>query len=186
MRIDNMTDRFAKLEKRVKNLEKIAAWPTVKKKFSKNTEEDLVRDLDKLMNKHSNLFGKGIIFSGLAMPSLNPNRLIRWSGCGGFRNEAEVNEFIDNASSEDIARFCLNFASPEKLMIIKSLIKMGPLGQKDILEITKMSQGQFYHHLKDLIGSKLVEKHKKDNYDLSATGHVLSMSFIGIINTFIK
>lgn len=181
-----MADKFSELEKRVAALEKQRQASPPKKKTSKPSEKEFVADLDALMQKHSQAFAKGIIFSGLAMPSTNPNRLIRWSGSGGFKNESEVDSFIDNASSEDIARFCVNFSSPEKLMIIKSLIKQGPLGQKEILEITKISQGQFYHHLKDLLASKLVEKHKKDTYDLSAVGHVLSMSFMGIINAFVK
>jgi DNA-binding transcriptional ArsR family regulator len=181
-----MSGNFEDLEKRIKNLERLVGASDTKKKLPKSTEKELAKDLDNLMNKHSGLFAKGIIFSGLAMPSTNPNRFIRWSGCGGFKNSAEVNEFIENASSEDVARFCQNFASPERLMIIKALIKEGPLGQKEILDSTNISQGQFYHHLKDLVASKLVEKKKKDTYDLSAMGHVLSLSFIGVVNAFIK
>jgi DNA-binding transcriptional ArsR family regulator len=181
-----VADKFSELEKRVAALEKQLKTSPASKKTSKPSEKEFVTDLDALMQKHSKAFAKGIIFSGLAMPSTNPNRLIRWSGSGGFKNDNEVNDFIDNASAEDIARFCINFSSPEKLMIIKSLIKKGPLGQKEILEITKISQGQFYHHLKDLIANKLIEKQKKDTYDLSAMGHVLSMSFMGIINAFAK
>jgi DNA-binding transcriptional ArsR family regulator len=181
-----MADKYAELEKRITALEKQLKGSPSPKKASKPSEKEFVSDLDALMQKHSKAFAKGIIFSGLAMPSTNPSRLIRWSGSGGFKNDGEVNEFIDNASAEDIARFCVNFSSPEKLLIIKSLIKQGPLGQKEILEITKISQGQFYHHLKDLLSSKLVEKQKKDTYDLSSMGHVLSMSFMGIINAFVK
>ena len=60
------------------------------------------------------------------------------------------------------------------------------MGQKEILASAELSQGQFYHHLKDLLASRLVEKLEKDQYDLSEMGHVLSISFIGIVNAFAK
>jgi hypothetical protein len=126
------------------------------------------------------------MFSGLAIPSQNPKRFVRWSGCGGFKSDNEFDQFIETASTDLIAQFSGNFSSSEKLAIVKSLIKSGPLGQKEILSKTKISQGQFYHHIKDLLSSKMIEKLEKDKYDLSPMGHVLSVSFIGLVNAFAK
>ena len=150
------------------------------------SEKELADDLDRLMLKHGGLFAKGLMFSGLAIPSKNPRRLVRWSGCGGFKTDKEFDQFIKNANAEVVSRFSANFSSPEKLFIIKSLIKAGPMGQKEILSATDLSQGQFYHHIKDLLSSKMVEKLEKDKYDLSPMGHVLAVSFIGLINAFAK
>lgn len=181
----NLELKLKDLEKRIKKLEGAKKSETRPEKFvpSKGT---LPADLDELMQKHSKSFKGGIIFSGIAMPSENPNRLIRWSGAGGFKDGKEVNDFLDNANEAGIAQFCSNFSSPEKLMIIKALIKKGSLNQKELLSLTKLSQGQFYHHIKDLINGKFVVKRKKDQYDITSMGHVLSLSFMGIINTFLK
>ncbi|MBT3980475.1 MAG: winged helix-turn-helix transcriptional regulator [Bacteriovoracaceae bacterium] len=72
------------------------------------------------------------------------------------------------------------------MKIIRTLIKKGPTSKKGLLDQTQLSQGQFYHHIKELISNNLITKAKKDEYDLSSMGHVLSVSFIGIINTFLK
>lgn len=177
--------KIEELEARVLVLEGKLGLAVPKKKAS-GTEKELAADLDVLMQKHSALFAKGLMFSGLAMPSENPRRFIRWSGCGGFKNDNDFNSFVENANADLISRFSANFSSPEKLMIVKALILQGPLSQKEILASAQLSQGQFYHHLKDLLASRLVEKLEKDQYDLSAMGHVLSISFIGIINAFAK
>lgn len=177
--------KLLELEKRIIALEKATKQPVIKK--SKNRKEsELTIELDNLMQGHAKKFDKGIFFSGLALPSENPNRLIRWSCSGGFKNNNEFNNFLNLASAEDISRFCSNFSSPEKLKIIRILIEKEALTQKDILELTGLTQGQFYHHLKELISNKLVQKEKQDKYDLTPMGHVLAMSFIGIINTFLK
>jgi len=173
------------LDKRITKLEALLGSSPAKLK-SATTEKELANDLDKLMQKHGGLFSKGLMFSGLAIPSQNPRRLVRWSGCGGFKNEKEFDQFIGAASTDLVSQFSVNFSSPEKLSIVKSLIKVGPLGQKEILGETKISQGQFYHHIKDLLSSKMVEKLEKDKYDLSPMGHVLSISFMGLINAFAK
>jgi|GEM_PF-4505912 len=136
-----MQDKIKELEKRVTSLERKISPGKKDRPSMKTNEKEFVTDLDNLMMKHGNLFKKGIIFSGLAMPSDNPNRLVRWSGCGGFKSDKEVNEFIENAKPEAISKFCLNFSSPEKLLIIKSLMKNGPMGQKEILEQTSITQG---------------------------------------------
>lgn len=177
--------KIENLEKRVTKLEaSLGILPSRSKPAT--SEKELADDLDKLMQKHSGLCAKGLIFSGLAIPSENPRRLVRWSGCGGFKNDKEFDQFIRNANTEIVSQFSANFSSPEKLFIIKSLIKSGPLGQKEILNQTEISQGQFYHHIKDLLSSKMVEKLEKDKYDLSPMGHVLSISFIGLVNAFAK
>ncbi len=182
----NINDRVDKLEKRITKIEKNLAPQKRAKSKSKPKEDQLTIDLDNLMQKHRERFESGVIFSGLAMPSENPNRLIRWSCSGGFKKEKEVSEFLNSANIHSISKFCTNFSTPEKIEIIKTLIQDGPLTQKEIIESTNISQGQFYHHVKDLINNKMVEKPKKDQYDLSPMGHVISMSFMGIINTFIK
>lgn len=128
----------------------------------------------------------GIIFSGIAMPSDNPDRLVRWSGAGGFNSVKEVNDFLDNVGDEGVSLFCSNFSSPEKLLVIKALIKDGPLNQKELLSLTKLTQVQFYHHIKDLISGKFIQKVKKDHYDTTPMGHVLALSFMGIIHSFLK
>lgn len=181
-----MTDKkIVALEKRIAALEKNAKQ-SVSKNPIKRKEDDLTTDLDNLMQTHGKKFKKGIFFSGLAMPSENPNRFIRWSCSGGFKSNKEFNNFLNLARAEDISRFCSNFSSPEKLKIIRILIEKEALTQKEILELTGLTQGQFYHHLKELVANKLVQKEKLDKYDLSPMGHVLAMSFIGIINTFYK
>lgn len=177
--------KIEELEKRISKLEAVMGSSPAKPSPA-TSERELADDLDKLMKKHSGLFAKGLMFSGLAIPSKNPRRLVRWSGCGGFKNEREFDQFIRNANAELVSQFSANFSSPEKLFIIKSLINAGPLGQKEILNETDISQGQFYHHIKDLLSSKMVEKLEKDKYDLSPLGHVLSVSFIGLINAFAK
>jgi DNA-binding transcriptional ArsR family regulator len=177
--------KIIELEKRIAALEKNAKQP-VSKKLIKRKEDDLTIDLDNLMQVHGKRFERGIFFSGLAMPSDNPNRLTRWSCSGGFKNNKEFNNFLHLASAEDISRFCSNFSSPEKLKIIRILIEKEALTQKEILELTDLTQGQFYHHLKELVANKLVQREKLDKYDLSPMGHVLAVSFIGIINTFLK
>lgn len=130
-------------------------------------------------------FKKGVVFSGMAIPSESDKRFVRWSCSGGFKTDKEFNGFIDQASASDISKFYQCFSSEEKLLIIRALIKVGAMSQKDILEYTGISQGQFYHHIKDLISNRLIIK-EKSVYDLSPMGHVLSVSFTVIINTFIK
>lgn len=177
--------KLTELENRLASLEAaMNIAPSMKK--SSGTEKELACDLDKLMQKYGALFSKGLMFTGIAIPSQNPRRLVRWSGCGGFKSDNEFSEFIERADSDVTARFSANFSSPEKLKIIKTLIRKGPMGQREILASTELSQGQFYHHLKDLLASRLVEKMGKDQYDLSEMGHVLSVSFIGIVNAFAK
>lgn len=176
--------RLAALEKRIKKLEN--QNKPLKSISSGPSKGTLPADLDDLMKKHSKSHKGGIIFSGIAMPSENPNRLVRWSGSGGFKDVQEVNDFLDKIDEAAISKFCSNFSSLEKLLIIKALIKEGPLNQKELLSLTNLSQGQFYHHIKDLIAGKFVIKSKKDQYDISQMGHVLSLSFMGIINTFLK
>ncbi|MFX3675599.1 MAG: winged helix-turn-helix domain-containing protein [bacterium] len=178
--------KINELEKRIIALEKLVLKPSKNTRRSKPKLDQLTVDLDNLMKIHRERFSGGVIFSGLALPSDNPNRLIRWSSSGGFKTPNDTDKFIDLATAEDISAFCSNFSSPEKMKIIRELIKDGPLSQKEILHQTKISQGQFYHHVKDMISNKLVEKPKKDFYDLSEMGHVLSVSFIGLINTFLK
>jgi hypothetical protein len=177
--------KLLELEKRVNALERTSR-KVVKTGSSRVKLDALTVDLDNLMQKHSERFKNGILFSGLAIPSDNPTRLVRWSCSGGFKNDKEFDQFIELARSEDISRFCSNFSSPEKLKIIRAMIKEGSLTQKEVLERTDLTQGQFYHHIKELVGSKLIEKLKQDKYDLSPMGHVLATSFIGIINTFLK
>jgi hypothetical protein len=181
-----MSDKkLAALEKRIAALEKKTLNP-IKKVPAKLKLDSLTVDLDNLMQNHKNRFAKGIFFSGLAIPSENPIRLVRWSCSGGFKTKTEFDDFLNLASADDISQFCSNFSSPEKMKIIRILIQEESLTQKEILELTGLSQGQFYHHVKELISNKLVQKMKQDKYDLSPMGHVLAMSFIGIINTFLK
>lgn len=177
--------KLVELEKRILALEKTEEQ-SVKKNLVKRKEDSLTLDLDNLMQSHGKRFEKGIFFSGLAMPSENPNRLIRWSCSGGFKNKKELTSFLNMASADDISQFCSNFSSPEKLKIIRVLIEEEALTQKQVLELTGLTQGQFYHHIKELVTNKLVLKMKHDKYDLSPMGHVIAMSFIGIINTFLK
>jgi predicted XRE-type DNA-binding protein len=178
--------KLAALEKRVEELEKNAKKLT-KKAVSKRKEDDsLVSDLDRLMQSHGKKFEKGIFFSGLAVPSESPERLVRWSCSGGFKNRKEFTNFLNIASADDVSQFCSNFSSPEKLKIIKVLIEEEALTQKQVLELTGLTQGQFYHHVKELVANKMIQKMKHDKYDLSPMGHVLAMSFIGIINAFLK
>jgi hypothetical protein len=185
MKMKTIESRLNDLEKRMKKLENLEK-PIKKSQNTGPAKGTLPADLDELMQKHSKSFKGGIIFSGIAMPSENPNRLVRWSGAGGFKNDQEVEDFINKTNEDGISKFCSNFSSTEKLMIIKALIKDGPLNQKELLSLTKLSQGQFYHHVKDLINGKFVIKGKKDQYDITPMGHVLSLSFMGIINTFLK
>lgn len=173
------------LEKRIVALEKKVEISS-KKTTSKPKLDSLTTDLDNVMQEHGGRFSKGVFFSGLAIPSDNPNRLVRWSCSGGFKTKNEFDSFLNAASADDISRFCSNFSSPEKMKIIRILIQKEPLTQKEILELTDLSQGQFYHHVKELIANKLIQKMKQDKYDLSPMGHVLAVSFIGIINTFLK
>ena len=177
--------KLATLEKRIIALE-TNAQKVLKKNLVKKKEDSLTLDLDNLMQNHRARFEKGVFFSGLAMPSESPNRLIRWSCSGGFKNKKEFDSFLNLASANDISQFCANFSSTEKLKIIRTLIEKEALTQKEILELTDLSQGQFYHHVKELIANKLIQKVKQDKYDLSPMGHVLAISFIGIINTFLK
>jgi DNA-binding transcriptional ArsR family regulator len=181
-----VTDKkLAALEKRIIALEK-KAESSSKKTVTKPKLDSLTTDLDSIMQGHGSRFTKGVFFSGLAIPSENPNRLVRWSCSGGFKTKNEFDSFLNMASGDDISRFCSNFSSPEKMKIIRILIQEEPLTQKEILELTDLSQGQFYHHVKELIANKLIQKMKQDKYDLSPMGHVLAVSFIGIINTFLK
>ncbi len=64
------------------------------------------------MQKHGKANKGGIIFLGIAMPSDNPERLVGWSGAGGFKNSKEVDEFIDKVSDDAVSLFCSNFSSP--------------------------------------------------------------------------
>lgn len=181
-----MTDKkIIELEKRITALEKKSGIIATKS-VSKAKLDSITVDLDNLMQTHSSRFNKGIFFSGLAVPSENPNRLVRWSCSGGFKTKNEFDSFLNKASDDDISQFCSNFSSPEKMKIIRILIQEEPMTQKEILELTGLSQGQFYHHVKELIANKLIQKLKQDKYDLSPMGHVLAMSFISIINTFLK
>lgn len=177
--------KIIELEKRITALEKKSAIISTKS-ISKAKLDSITVDLDNLMQTHSTRFSKGIFFSGLAVPSENPNRLVRWSCSGGFKTKNEFDSFLNKASDDDISQFCSNFSSPEKMKIIRILIQEEPMTQKEILELTGLSQGQFYHHVKELIANKLIQKLKQDKYDLSPMGHVLAMSFISIINTFLK
>ena len=70
-----------------------------------------------------------------------PRRIVRWSGSGGFKNEKEFNQFIDAANTDIIAKFSANITSAEKLTIIIVLIQGEPLGQKEILKLTHISNG---------------------------------------------
>jgi hypothetical protein len=180
----NIEAKLKELEKRIQKLES----PSKKLKSEKAgpSKGSLPGDLDELMQKHSKTKKGGIIFSGIAMPSDNPDRLVRWSGAGGFESSRDVDDFLDNVSDEGVTLFCSNFSSPEKLLIIKALIKDGPLNQKELLSLTKITQGQFYHHIKDLISGKFIHKVKKDQYDITPMGHVLALSFMGIIHSFTK
>lgn len=177
-----MDKKITSLEKRVAELEK-SIQKTTKKRTSKQKEDTLTLDLDTLMQDHRKRFEKGLFFSGLAMPTETPDRLIRWSCSGGFKNKKEFNNFLNFASADDIANFCSNFSTPEKIKIIRILIEEEALTQKKILELTGLTQGQFYHHVKELIANKLIRKIKQDKYDLTSVGHVMAMSFIGIINS---
>lgn len=177
-----LNKKIASLEKRILSLEKNAVKP-IKKNTSRKKDDSLTIDLDNLMQDQSKRFEKGIFFSALAMPSNNPERLIRWSCSGGFKNKKEINNFLNFASAEGISQFCSNFSSPEKVKIIRILIEEETLTQKKILELTGLTQGQFYHHVKELIINKLVQKMKQDKYDLTPFGHVMAMSMIGIINS---
>lgn len=180
----NFEAKLKELEKRIKKLE---ASPKSNKNEKKAPPKgSLPSDLDELMQKHSKAHKGGIIFTGIAMPSDNPDRLVRWSGAGWFNSNKEVNDYLDKVSDEAVALFCSNFSSPEKLLIIKALIKDGPLNQKELLFLTKLTQGQFYHHIKDLISGKFIHKIKKDQYDITPMGHVLALSFMGIIHSFSK
>ena len=180
----NIEAKLKELEKRIQKLE----TPSKSKKLTNAgpSKGSLPSDLDELMQKHSKSNKGGIIFSGIAMPSENPDRLVRWSGAGGFNSSDEVNDFLDKVNDEGVSLFFSNFSSSEKLLIIKVLIKDGPLNQKDLLSLTNLTQGQFYHHIKDLINGKFVQKIKKDQYDITPTGHVLALSFMGIIHSFLK
>lgn len=180
----NLETKLKELEKRIQKLE--ASPKTNKREKVGPPIGSLPSDLDELMQKHSKANKGGIIFSGIAMPSENPDRLVRWSGAGGFNNNKEVDEFLDKVSDEAVSLFCSNFSSPEKFLIIKALIKDGPLNQKDLLSLTKLTQGQFYHHIKDLIAGKFIHKIKKDQYDITPMAHVLALSFMGIIHSFTK
>lgn len=177
--------KIDELEKRVKLLEGIIYKDNSDPAANHVVEDQLTLDLDKVMINHGKKFENGVLFSGMAIPSNNKNHFTRWSCSGGFESNEEFNKFIDQASADDISKFCNCFSSGEKLLIIRALIKKGSMTQKEILEYTEISQGQFYHHIKDLISNKLIEKNKSQ-YELSTTGHVLSVSFTGIINTFIK
>lgn len=181
-----VTDKkLMELEKRIIALEKKSIVSS-KKSASKTKIDSLTKDLDNVMQSHNSRFTKGMFFSGLAIPSENPNRLVRWSCSGGFKTKNEFDSFLNMASADDVSQFCSNFSSPEKMKIIRILIQEEPLTQKEILELTGLTQGQFYHHVKELVANKLIQKMKQDKYDLSPMGHVLAMSFISIINTFLK
>jgi hypothetical protein len=167
--VKKITPKLKKLETRTKKLKKT-----------------LVSDLDELMQKHSHSNKGGIIFSAIAIPSNNPERLVRWSGAGGFNNRKEIDEFIDKVSDEAVFLFCSNFSSAVKIQIIKTLIKDGPTNQKELWSFTKLAKEQFDHHIQDLICGKLIQKIKKDQYDITPMGHVLAMSFMGLIHSFSK
>lgn len=177
--------KIAALEKRITALEKIAE-SSPKKSVSKVKPDTIPYELDKLMQDQSHQYPKGVFFSGLAVPSENPSRLIRWSCSSGFKTKTDFKKFLNLASADDISRFCSNFSSPEKMKIVRILIEEEPLTQKEILDLTGLSQGQFYHHVKELISNQLIQKVKQDKYDLTPMGHVLATTFIGIINAFLK
>ncbi|MBT3982048.1 MAG: winged helix-turn-helix transcriptional regulator [Bacteriovoracaceae bacterium] len=179
------TKKLKELENRIKALENLNVKNISTAKSTRPKLDQLTIDLDELLVAHNKRFKKGIVFSGIAIPSENENRLIRWSCSGGFKSDKEFNEFIDQADANDISKFCQCFSSEEKLLIIRAIIKDGVMSQKQILEYTGLSQGQFYHHIKELILNRLIVK-EKSTYDLSPMGHVLSVSFTGIINAFIK
>ncbi len=176
-----MTD-IKDMEKRLKKLEN-EVFKYSKNKSSNKGNKTLVNDLDTLMkNKYSK---GGIVFSGVAIPSESGDRFVRWSTSGSFENSKEVYEYINQASTEAIFEFCQSFSSKEKLQIIKILLKNESLNQKDIVSLTGITQGKFYHHIKDLLSNKFV-KNTDSNYSLTAMGHVLAMSLIGLTNAFVK
>lgn len=177
-------NKIKELEERILKLEAIKKSAKIEK--TGPAKGSLASDLDELMQRHSKTNKGGIIFTGIAIPSDKPERLVRWSGSGGFKTPKEVNDYLDNVSDEAVSLFCSIFSSAEKLHVIKALVKDGPLNQKELLAMTELTQGQFYHHIKDLIGGKFVHKIKKDQYDITPIGHMLALSFIGIIHSFSK
>jgi predicted transcriptional regulator len=175
-------EKIKELEKRIKKLE-CEVFKTSKKASRKKGEKALISDLDSLMQ---NSYSKGgIIFSGVAIPSDSEDRFIRWSTSGAFDCINDINRFIDQTPIDAVFEFCQSFSSREKLQIIKSLIKNESLNQKEIVKISNITQGKFYHHVKDLLANKLV-KNKDGCYSLTPMGHVLAMSLIGLTNAFVK
>jgi hypothetical protein len=113
----NLEIKLKELEKRIQKLE--SSPKSSKSERVGPPKGSLPSDLDELMQKHSKANKGGIIFSGIAMPSDNPERLVRWSGAGGFNNSKEVDEFLDKVSDEAVSIFCSNFSSPENFSLLK-------------------------------------------------------------------
>jgi hypothetical protein len=106
-----------------KRTQKLESSPKSKKIVKTGPAKgSLTSDLDKLMQKHGKAYKGGIVFSGIAIPSDNPDRLVRWSGAGGFNNRKEFEEFLDKVTDKAVSLFCSSFSSPEKLLVIKALI----------------------------------------------------------------
>ena len=148
-----MKNKASDLEKRLTRLEK-AVFKDSRPATRTTKKSQLVSDLDSLMKDHH--CDGGIIFSGVAIPSKSEERFIRWSSSGNFKTVKELNKFIDDTSTDTVFDFCQSFSSKEKLSIIKALIKNESLTQKEIVKLTEITQGKFYHHIKDLISNKFV------------------------------
>lgn len=165
--------KMDELEKRISRLEKkqnIDKFNPDKSYYPKNEPEYVIK-IENLLHDLKNKIQKALITS-CGFIHFN-DKTPQWSWIMGFDTESEFINFIYNANCKKIAELCSQFTTKEQINIVKNLIVFGPQSQGDLLKRLKISQGQFYHYIKDLISNKLVERKKKDLYNATIDGLVL-------------
>lgn len=94
-------------------------------------------------------------------------------------------DVLRSHSASEIARLFSPFGSAERLAILFSLYRSEKTGQA-LCEETGLTQGQLYHHVKDLIYLGYVRQRGRNRYDITLKGRQALLTMVLMADDFAR
>ena len=181
--------RVSEIEERLSRIEGLLCPTEVSARSKQDNagEPDYVCQLEALIKEQMKTPLKALVITaGFARLDEGRNETPRWTSVGGFDSTQELSAYLESVEEHKITECCAQFASKEKLAIIRALVAGGTLSRQELLSGTEISQGQFYHYIHGLIATKLVERPKQDTYRLTSRGILFVTTLLSSVVAHLK
>jgi len=97
--------------------------------------------------------------------------------------QARADEVLRSHSASELAQLVSPFGSAERVAILMGLYRAEKTGQS-LCEETGLSQGQLYHHIKDLLYLGYVRQSSRNLYDITPRGRQALLTVAIMVDDF--